>query len=390
MAATMSSDMDKTEKVVTFIEECREIGLTLLPPDVNQGAFQFTVDSEGCIVYGLGAIKGLGEGPVESIVAAREAGGPFTDLFDFCARIDTRKLNKRAMEALVRCGALDRLIGVSDVDKARSVLMAALPDAVQASGQKSKNQSLGMTDLFGDLVSTAAEASGDVYADYQHQMPWSLRERLQGEKDTLGLYLTGHPIEEYQDELRGLVKRRIVDLLAERGTQRVAGLVVEVRLRKTKGGRNIASVVLDDRSGRIEATVFADQYEQLREKLVVDRVLVVDGFVSEDEFRGGLGMRVTQLRDLLDVRNELVRYLQIALDAETLANSSGAGGKVAQVIAGVLQPYRDGRCALRFVYQGERSRGEIAASEAWSVTPTDELIRALRARLGRGAVSLHY
>lgn len=392
MAATMSSDMDKTDKVVTFIEECRAMGLTLLPPDVNQGAFHFTVDGEGRVVYGLGAIKGLGEGPIGSIVEARQTGGDFTDLFDFCARIDTRKLNKRAMEALVRCGALDRLIATEDIDKARSILMTALPDAVQASDQKSKNQSLGMTDMFGEVVSTAAEASGDVYADYRQTQPWSLRDRLQGEKDTLGLYLTGHPIDEYQEELRVLVKRRIVDLQAERTPQRVAGLVVDVRLRKTKSGKNIASVLLDDRSGRIEVTVFADEYDRARDKLMVDRVLIIEGTVSQDEYRNGLGMRVVQIRDLLEVRAEQAQYLQIALDAETLTTLQTGRDSAVSLLGRLMQPYRQGQgqCALRFVYQGQTARGEIAVGESWRVSPTDELLRALRARLGLSAVKVRY
>jgi DNA polymerase-3 subunit alpha len=390
MAATMSSDMDKTDKVVTFIEECRAMGLTLLPPDVNHGDFHFTVDVDARIVYGLGAIKGLGEGPIESIVAARKSGGEFVDLFDFCARVDTRKLNKRALEALVRCGALDRLIATDDVDKARSVLMAALPAAVQASDQKNKNQSLGMVDMFGEVVSTAAEASGDAYADYRQTQPWSLRERLQGEKDTLGLYLTGHPIDEYQEELRVLVKRRIADVQADRAQQRVAGLVVDIRMRKTKSGKNIASVLLDDRSGRIEVTVFADEYERARDKLVVDRVLVVEGTVSQDEYRNALGMRVAQIRDLLDVRNEQAKYLQIALDAETLAALQTSRDSAVSLMSRIMQPYRQGQCALRFVYQGQLARGEIVAGENWRISPADELLRALRARFGLSAVRVQY
>ncbi|HQQ63776.1 MAG TPA: DNA polymerase III subunit alpha [Pseudomonadales bacterium] len=394
MAATISSDMDKTDKVVTFIEECRAMGLTLLPPDVNMGDFHFTVDRQGRIVYGLGAIKGLGEGPVESIVEARKQGKPFVDLFDFCARIDSRKLNKRALEALVRSGAFDRImtpddqIALADIDQLRAVLMAALPDAVQAADQKNKNRNLGMVDLFGDVVSTAAEASGDLYAEYRELPAWSLRERLQGEKDTLGLYLTGHPVEEYQDELRALIRRRIADLQPERAPQRVAGLVVDVRLRKTRSGKNIATVLLDDRSGRIEVTVFSDEFERVRDKLVVDRILVVEGTVSPDEYRGGLGMRATQVRELLEVRNEQARYLQIALDADKLP------ADFAIQLLRVLQPHRQqsggGRCTLRFVYQGREARGEIAAGSDWCISPADELLRGLRARFGRGAVSLHY
>lgn len=393
MAATISSDMDKTDKVVTFIEECRAMGLTLLPPDVNMGDFHFTVDREGRIVYGLGAIKGLGEGPVESIVEARKQGEPFADLFDFCARIDARKLNKRALEALVRSGACDRMMSAdpkasADLDQLRAMLMAALPDAVQAADQKNKNRHLGIVDLFGDVVSTAAEASGDLYAEYRQLPAWSLRERLQGEKDTLGLYLTGHPIEEYQDELRALIKRRIVDLQSERAPQRVAGLVIDVRLRKTKSGKNIATLLLDDRSGRIEVTVFSEEFERVRDKLVVDRVLVVEGTVSPDEYRGGLGMRASQICELLEVRNEQAKYLQIALDADKLPTD------FAVQLQRALQPHRQKQggtqCVLRFVYQGRDARGEIVAGNDWCISPADELLRGLRARFGRDAVSLYY
>jgi DNA polymerase-3 subunit alpha len=390
MAATMSSDMHKTDKVVTLIEECRAMNLVLLPPDVNHGDFHFTVDEESRIVYGLGAIKGLGEGPIESIVKARKSGGHFIDLFDFCSRIDTRKLNKRALEALVRSGALDRLIATADVDKARSVLMAALPDAVQSSDQKNRNQNLGMADLFGEVVSTAVHASGDVYADYRQTQIWSLRDRLQGEKDTLGLYLTGHPIEEYQEELAILVKCRITDIQPGRGSQRIAGLVVDVRLRKSKSGKNIASVIIDDRSGRIEVTVFAEQYDLARDKLLVDRVLVVEGIVSQDDFRGGLGMRVTKIQDLQEVRSEQARYLQIVLDAEKLATHTTSRNHAAVLLGSLLQPFRQGACAVRFVYQGERASGEIAASDNWRVSPNDELLRALRVRFGTSAVRVQY
>ncbi len=390
MAATMSSDMDKTDKVVTFIEECRAMGLTLLPPDVNSGDFHFTVDESSRIVYGLGAIKGLGEGAIESIVESRRAGGAFADLFDFCARVDQHKLNKRALEALVRCGALDNLIADSNIDRARAVLMAALPDAVQASDQKHKNQSAGMADLFGDVVSTAAEASGDVYADYRAVAALSMRDRLQGEKDTLGLYLTGHPVEEYQDELKVLVKRRIADIEPERASQRVAGLVVDVRVRKTKSGKNIASVLLDDRSGRIEATVFAEEYDRVRSKLELGRLLMVEGVVSRDEYRNGLALRASQVRDFIEVRAEQARYLQIHLDAETLTSLQSGREPAVALLGKLVQPHRPGGCRLQFLYQGQRAKGELVAGEAWQVSPTDELLRSLRARLGFAAVRVQY
>lgn len=389
MAATLSSDMDKTDKVVTFIEEARAMGLTLLPPDVNSGAFAFTVDAQGRIVYGLGAIKGLGEGPIASVVEARRQGEPFHDLFDFCRRVDTRKLNKRALEALARSGALDSLCAIVDIDHARAVMMAALPDAVLAADQSSKNARIGMLDLFGDMVSTAASSS-DIYADYLKQPALALRERLQGEKDTLGLYLTGHPIEEYQIELQSLVRKRIVDIQAERAPQKVAGWVVAVNVRKTRSGKTMVSVLLDDRSGRMEVTVFADEYERVRDKLTPGRVLLVDGIVSQDEYRGGLGMRASQVHDLLDVRAAQARCLQITLDADTLAARFTQPTDCVAQLACALQPYKSGHCTLRFVYQKQHVRGEVMAGEAWRINPSDELLRALHLLLGRAAVSLHY
>src|SRR5690606_16265272 len=148
MAATLSSDMDKTDKVVTFIEECRYMKLNLLPPDVNRGSWRFSVD-KGDIIYGLGAIKGLGEGPVESIIAARNEGGPFKDVFDFCARVDPRKVNKRALEALIRSGALDTIGPGVDLDYDRAVMFAAITEAVKAAEQNTANSAAGIDDMFG-------------------------------------------------------------------------------------------------------------------------------------------------------------------------------------------------------------------------------------------------
>jgi DNA polymerase-3 subunit alpha len=383
MAATMSSDMDKTEKVVTFIEECRAMGLKLLPPDVNTGAYHFTVDGEGRIIYGLGALKGLGEGPVESIVEARAA-GPFTDLFDFCTRIDIRKANKRALEALVRSGALDRLIGVQDVDSARAILQAALPSAVQASEQKHKNLNIGMADLFGNVMTTAVESSGDVYADHLSVASWSLRDRLTGERETLGLYLTGHPIEEYESELRGLVKKRIADLQPDRSPQRIAGLVVAHVVRKTRAGREMASITLDDRSGRIEATVFADEFQQSRDKLRVDRVLVIEGVVSVDDYRGGLTVRASKVSEMLQIRQEHLAYLQIGLDTEKLPSD------FASRLQSVLQPYRQGSTPVRLMLETAGAQGVVVVGEGWRVTPSDELLRLLTVRYGRKALMLQY
>ncbi|MEX1056115.1 MAG: DNA polymerase III subunit alpha, partial [Natronospirillum sp.] len=193
MAATMSSELDNTDKVVIFLEECRELGLTVLPPDVNAGEYMFTVNEEDQIVFGLGAVKGVGEGPVDTIVAARNEMGPFRDLFDFCARINLKKIGKRVLEALIKSGAMDNL------GPNRATLMRAMPDAIKAAEQANDNVAAGMMDIFGETSLTTAET--DPYDGYSDVLDWPIKVRLAGEKDTLGLYLTGHPIDEYEEEV---------------------------------------------------------------------------------------------------------------------------------------------------------------------------------------------
>ena len=250
MAATISSDMDKTDKVVTFIDECRAMKLVLLPPDVNQGQFHFSVDAQGRIIYGLGAIKGLGEGPVENIIAARNEGGPFKDLFDFCARVDGRKVNKRALEAMIRSGALDEIGPDGEMGYRRAVMLAGMDEAVKLAEQHARNTSSGMGDLFGESV---VESASDInYNSYNGARSLSVRERLNGEKETLGLYLTGHPIDEYEEELRSMVPNRIVDVRPGKENVTLSGMVIGMRIMKNKRGDSFAFLTIDDKSGRIE------------------------------------------------------------------------------------------------------------------------------------------
>lgn len=385
MAATMSSDMDKTDKVVTFIEECRHMGLTLLPPDVNSGEFYFNVDDDDNIIYGLGAIKGLGEGPIENIMAARQDGGPFKDLFDFCARVDSRKVNKRALEAMIRSGALDSIGPKVELDFDRAAMFAAMNEAVKAAEQSAANASAGMVDLFGDVVPSGSdEEGGDVYGEFRNTRVWSMKERLNGEKDTLGLYLTGHPIDEYRREVRHLAPSRINDLKPDKSSQRVAGLVVAMRVMKTKRGDTMGFVTLDDRSGRIEVAIFSDTYNEYRDKLVKDSILVISGQVSFDDYSGSLKMRAEAVRTLGEARQELVRGLSLALDASRLPTN------VAQQLAAILEPYRQGSCPVTVDYQRHDAKGQLVLGPEWRVQPDDDLLQNLRDAYGKQSVNLIY
>ena len=375
MAAVMSSELQNTDKIVIFIEECRAMKLVLKLPDVNVGEYMFTVNERGEIIYGLGAIKGLGEGPIENIIAARNSGGPFTSLFDFCARTDARKVNKRAFEALIRAGAFDQL-GVD-----RAILMASMQDAMQAAEQAADNHSAGMLDLFGDVVPTPH--SGDVYADFRNVRPWSTKQRLEGEKETLGLYVTGHPIDDYESELRAFVPNRIIDLKADRHNQTIAGLVVNLRTMKNKRGDNMAFVLLDDRSARIEVTLFADAYSEHREKLVKDAILVIEGQVSFDDYSGALKMRGKGVRTLLDARAQAVRALELQLDESDFRNDFRSE------FQRLLHDNR-GACPVVIQYRRSGAGVRMRLPEPWGVQPSDELLQRLRDRYGADRVRLAY
>ncbi|MEE8057444.1 MAG: DNA polymerase III subunit alpha [Pseudomonadales bacterium] len=380
MAATMSSELQNTDKIVIFIEECRAMKLDYRLPDVNEGEYKFTVNKAGAIVYGLGALKGLGEGPIDNIIAARQDGGPFKNLFDFCARTDSRKINKRAIEALIRSGSFDNFA----VD--RAILLAAMPDAVKAAEQSAGNRDAGIMDLFGDVV--PADENGDVYADYRQLRPLSAKDKLGGEKDTLGLYVTGHPIDEYENELRQFARNRIVDLKASHHSQTIAGLVVGLRTMKNKRGDTMAFVMLDDRSARIEVTLFADVFEESREKISKDAILVVEGQVTFDDYSGQLKVRGKGVSTLLEARQSHIRSLELTLQASDF-NGGGRDSFNSQ-FKQLLEPSLNGQCPVMIHYHRAGAKGWVKLGQQWQIQPSEELIQRLKDRFGDNSVRLNY
>lgn len=380
MAATISSDMDKTDKVVTFIDECRAMNLDLLPPDVNHGQFHFSVDQQGSVIYGLGAIKGLGEGPVGAIIAARTEGGAFNDLFDFCARVDGRKVNKRGLEAMVRAGAFDEIGPEGEIGYRRAVMLACMDEAVKLAEQHARNKVSGMGDLFGEsIVDSASEIN---YNAYSAVRTLSVRERLNGEKETLGLYLTGHPIDEYEDELKVMVPNRIVNLRPGKDAETVSGMVVGMRIMKNKRGDSFAFLTLDDKSGRIELSVWADKYTAYRDIISKDALLVVKGAVSEDSFTGGLKMVAESIQSIYEARCSKLRSLELNITA-------GRDDWVQQVHT-TLSAYKDGNCAVTVDYLQPHASGTLKLGSQWKVQPRDELISRLRQQFGKSSVSMRY
>ncbi|MCP4285275.1 MAG: DNA polymerase III subunit alpha [Gammaproteobacteria bacterium] len=393
MAAVLSADMDTTDKVVTLIDECRNMKLTVNPPHVNHSEFMFTVSGDDAIVYGLGAIKGVGESAIESIVAARQ-NEPYDDLFDFCRRIELRKVNKRVLEALIRAGALDQL-GAN-----RATLMAQLALALKMAEQHHAQQAAGQNDLFG-IANFGSQVVADqvVPADTEE---WEEELRLQGEKESLGLYLTGHPIDRYQPEFTGLGITPIASLALDSGSggggeayrkrgQRVmvAGLIVSVSHRQTQRGR-MANLLLDDRSGRIEVTLFSEACETYRELLTADRVLVVVGNLSHDEYRGGLSIRVDQVVEFEQVRAASASSLIISLGNQRLYDRKMTVSEYIQELEKIVSAYRGGDCPLCMTYQTAGASAMLALGDDWRVQPTDELIKRLERFTQPGLVEVRY
>ncbi|HUH57616.1 MAG TPA: OB-fold nucleic acid binding domain-containing protein, partial [Pseudomonadales bacterium] len=388
MAAVLSADMDNTDKVVILVEECRNMKLRLVAPDVNQSEYKFTVNDEGHVVYGLGAIKGVGEGPVEAIVSAR-GDLPFKDLFDFCARMDLKRINKRTLDALVRSGALDRMGPyfsdqldeyLAGIDRNRAVLLAAMEEALKTADQAARNLESGHMDLFGDILS-AQEV--DIYAQYRNARELTLKERLKGEKDTLGLYLTGHPIDEYEGEVRRFARQRLVDLRPSRDTQTVAGLIISLRVMRNKKGDRMGFIILDDRSARVEVSLFAEAFNQAQALLQTDTLVVVEGEVSHDDFSGGLRLRAKRVMSLEEARTGLAESLRLNLSVTDLSRDS-----LTRLKALLLQ-YK-GECPLTVNYSGQTAKALLQFAEEWKIEPTDDLIQALRDLFGRDNVFLHY
>lgn len=376
MAAVMTADMDNTDKVIGLVDECLRMGLTIRSPDINAGLYRFNVDDNGAIVYGIGAIKGVGEAPIENIISAREQGGHFKDLFDFCARIDLKKVNKRVIEKLIYAGALDRL------GPHRAAMMASVDDAVRAASQFHHAESFGQVDMFGVLT----EAPEEVERKYTQIAPWPEKVWLEGERETLGLYLTGHPINAYLKELSKYTSCRLKDVTPTRRDQSVtlAGLVIASRVMTTKRGSRIGLMTLDDRSARIEVMLYSDALERYADMLEKDKIVVVSGQVSFDDFNNGLKMSAREVMDLGTAREKYTRALSISI------NGSQIAPHFFDNLNQIIEPYRAGAVPIHVYYQNSDARAKLSLGTEWRVTPNDELLEQLKQLVGQHQVELEF
>ena len=376
MAAVLSADMDSTDKVVRLIDECRQLGLSVEPPDVNACGFRFSVADERTIRYGLGAIRGVGEAAVESLVAERNQAGPYRDLFELCQRNDGRKMNKRVIEALIKAGAFDSL-GVR-----RRGALELVERAMQAAEQQARAAAAGQVDLFGggsdeprvDPSQLAAWQSACAVAE------WSKQQLLGWEKETLGLYLSGHPLDRYAPELRGLAIARIADL--KPGRRRIAGLVNSVRFLKSRRGR-MAVVTLDDGTARVEATVYNEVLEAGLDKVIEDRIVIIEGECKVDDVSGEHALNAQRLMSMDDLRSQHARGLVLQV------RDSGFEDMLA-LLQSVLAERPAAGCPVAIDYERADARARLKLGDEWRVRATDQLLDQFNRRLGEGAASIEY
>ncbi|WP_046656132.1 DNA polymerase III subunit alpha [Lysobacter capsici] len=379
MAATCSSDMDNTDKVVNFLDEARVMGITVLPPHVNESEYMFEAIDANTIRYGIGAVKGVGRGVCEAIVEARRA-GPFVDLLDFCKRVDTGKLNRRAMEALTHAGALDGL------GPNRASLMLQLPEVLKVTDQLAKERAAGQVSLFGGFE-TAAPA---LHLDLPQANEWPLSQILHGERETLGHYLSGHPFDPYRDELRGLVGIDLGELetiwekrpeSARSGWRPeldiiVAGQVVGFR----KKGDSQMFVQIEDGRGRLECAFFSETYSEFASMLARDRLLVIQGGLREDAFSGGFALRAARCWDYAQICAKHAQRLALRLDLRVPGTW--------QRVDALLAKQRPGPTPIRLDLLRQGAAGMLDLNGPQSVRVDADLIGLLRSQPGVKAVRL--
>ncbi|HIM96039.1 MAG TPA: DNA polymerase III subunit alpha [Gammaproteobacteria bacterium] len=369
MASVLSGVMDDTDRVAFTVKEVQAMGLTVDGPSINESYHQFSIQDEKIITYGLGAIKGVGEALVETLVAEREANGDYQDLFDFCSRIERRSLNKRAVEALIYSGALDGF-GVN-----RASLIRTYPSAMKQAEQRQNDQSSGQSGLF---------ANEQVHNEYEvHYLPassFSFRETLQFEKMVMGYYFYNHPTDEYKADLKH-ISATLPSALVFRNNKeaRVLALISELRYRSTRSGTQMALINVEDSTTLLNAVVFSKVLGSVSEALVADTVVVLSGKINKD-YRDEWQLVVDKVEGIDAVKEKYARSFEISLNHKHQALFEPLSALLKQNL---------GQCPVKFRYQVDNAQGNVITRD-YFVKPDQQLIDAVDALLGDHVSQINY
>ncbi|PLC51149.1 DNA polymerase III subunit alpha [Pollutimonas subterranea] len=380
IAATLSSDMDDTDKVQIFWKDALANDVQVLPPDVNASAYRFepVMDEHSAkglpprtMRFGLGAVKGTGQGAVEAIIKARQEGGPFVSLFDFCRRIDRHSVNRRSIEALIRAGAFDQ------IEENRAALLATVGSAMEAAEQAER--SANQVSLFAD------DANDIVEGELAKVPPWDLQTRFTEEKAALGFFFSGHLFDAWRDEVRRFAPQPLARLEPSRSLQWFAGVLSSVRPKMTRRGKMLYAL-LDDGSAQVEVAIFNELYEQHRNRLKEDRLIIIQGKVSNDDYSGGLRVSAESVFDLQLAREARARSLRVTLN----------GNADAQRLRQLLNPFRaepeNGVPGIPVELRLKRNDFlcTVRLGEEWRVRMADAMLEQLSAWVEPEGVEINY
>ncbi|HTR64056.1 MAG TPA: DNA polymerase III subunit alpha [Candidatus Binataceae bacterium] len=371
MAALMSLDMDDADKTYKNFAALREMRIAILPPDINQSRVKFAV-SEGAIRFGLGAIRGVGGKTAEAIIAEREKSGPFENVVDFCMRVGAQLVNRRVLEALIKCGAFD------SSGLARAALMAQVEDALRLAQKAQSDAERNQMGLFGGVAKNVATA-----LPRREPIPeWDAKEKLKFEKEALGFYITAHPLDKYESVMARISKVTTSDLpSAPDGSQvQIAGVVQAVKLKNNKSGKRYATFSLEDRSGIVEAIAWPETYQKYEALISGEEPVVARGKLDVDEERAQIIL--DELRPLSSALLDSYREVRVRAPRNRLEN----GGL--EALKAAITRYR-GK-SLMYLHLGldDGREAVLLLGDDFRVTPTDALVAELEKLLSPGAVEL--
>ena len=375
MAALMTTDMGNQDKIVGYFTECRDLGIKVLGPDVNESQKNFAV-VDGAIRFGLAAIKNVGEGAVDSVLAIRADSGRFTSFFDFCRRVDLHKVNKRMLEGLIKAGAFDSL------GAKRSQLMAMLDHGIEDGAAAQQERERGQTSIFGEELNGDGSAHGHIEPALPNVPEWDQAQRLKYERELTGFYITAHPLARYEATIHALATATTVGIaeLSDGKEVRLCGIIATVKSMLTKKGDRMAYMTLEDLQGTVEVIVFPDLFKTVGELIAPERLIRVTGTIDRGD--KGTKIRGTKIEPLADVQTQSIKRIHIRLATKP---------EVKDQLPRLLDVFKrhPGATAVSLTFRTESAlEAETAPLPHLTVSATESFLADVEEVLGKGALSL--